>query len=294
VLSRQYAKLCDVGDFDDPELLGAIREVLPERDPKAHVERKAWEMAMLVLFLREVGRLDDSASALAIGAGTERVVFWLANHMGRVVASDIYGEGPFSSVEAPASMLEDPARHAPYPYREDRLEVRWMDARQLELPDETVDVVFSLSSIEHFGSPSDIEGSAREVGRVLRPGGHAVVATDCFARRHPLNAAAVDFAIRVATLGRRYRRATPRRRAVLGEVFTPKELVKRIVEPSGLRLLQPLDLSLSPETWQTVTRISPSGQLEERPEGRYPLVLLRASLSYFTSALLVMEKPAAA
>jgi hypothetical protein len=104
----------------------------------------------------------------------------------------------------------------------------------------------------------------------------------------------VEFAIRVATLGRRYRRATPRRRAVLGEVFTPKELVKRIVEPSGLRLLQPLDLSISPETWQTVTRISPSGQLEEPPEGRYPLVLLRASLSYFTSALLVMEKPAAA
>lgn len=46
-LSRQYVKLCDLSDFRDAELLQRIRELLPERDPEAHVERKAWEMAML-------------------------------------------------------------------------------------------------------------------------------------------------------------------------------------------------------------------------------------------------------
>jgi SAM-dependent methyltransferase len=284
-------KLCDVEDFQDASLLGAVQDLLPERDPVTHIERKAWEMAMLVLFLRDVGRLNEDTEALAIGAGTERVVFWLANHLARVVAGDIYGEGRFSSEEATASMLEDPSQHAPYPYRADRLDVRWMDARRLDFPDESFDVAFSLSSIEHFGSPSEIQRSAVEMGRILRPGGYAVVVTDCFARRHPLNAAPVDFAVRLATLGRRYRRATPRRRAVLGEVFTPRELRSRIVEPSGLRLLQPLDRSLSAETWRTATRIFPDGRLEERPGGHYPLVLLGAGRSFFTSVCLVLQKP---
>jgi SAM-dependent methyltransferase len=265
--------------------------VVPERDPATHVERKVWEIGMLVLFLREAGLLRDDIEALAVGAGTERVLFWLADHLGRVVATDIYGEGPFSSGEAPASMLENPSGHAHGPYREDRLEVRFMDARRLEFEDESFDLVFSLSSIEHFGSPAEIERAAREIGRVLRRGGHAVIATDCFARRHPLNSAPADFAVRLATLGRRYRVATPRRRAVVSEVFTPRELERRIIEPSGLRLLQPLDPSLSEDTWQTATRIFRDGSREDRPEGLYPFVLLRASRSFFTSVCLVLQKP---
>ena len=81
-----------------------------------------------------------------------------------------------------------------------------MDARRLDLPDDSFDVVFSLSSIEHFSSPRAIARAAAEMGRVLRPGGHAFIATECFVRRHPLNAAPVDFAIRLATLGRKRRR----------------------------------------------------------------------------------------
>jgi hypothetical protein len=156
-MRRHYARLADARDFEDPEVLAALRSILPERDPAAHVERKAWEMAMLALFLEDVGVLHDGTEALAIGAGDERIVFWLANR----------------------------------------------------------------------------------VGRVLRPGGHAFLAVDTFVRRDPLNAAPVDFAIRVATLGRRMRAATPRRRAALGEVLTPAELRRWIVEPSGLEPMQP-------------------------------------------------------
>ena len=43
-LSRQYVKLCDVADFEDPELLAVVRELLPERDPVAHAERKVDQM----------------------------------------------------------------------------------------------------------------------------------------------------------------------------------------------------------------------------------------------------------
>jgi SAM-dependent methyltransferase len=291
-LRRRYAKLCDVEDFEDERLLAVLREILPERDPRTHVERKVWEFAMLAMFLEDVGRLGEGTQALAIGAGDERIVFWLANRLGRVVATDIYGEGDFAGREAEPSMLEDPAAHAPFPYREDRLEVRWMDARSLDFPDASFDVCFSLSSIEHFGSPAEIATSAREMARVLRPGGHAFVVTECFVRRHPLNAAPVDLAVRLATLGRRRRQATLRRRAVVDQVFTARELGTRIVAPSGLRLMQPLDLSLSPASWGNLTRSLPEGRLEPRTGEYWPHVLLQADRSVFTSVCLPLEKPA--
>jgi hypothetical protein len=100
-----------------------------------------------------------------------------------------------------------------------------------------------------------------------------VLVTDTFVRRHPLNAAPVDFAVRLGTLGRRRVRATPRRRAVLGEVFTRGELERHIVAPSGLRPMQPLE-----------TRISAAS------EG-HPAILVRAGRSAFTSVCVVLVKP---
>jgi SAM-dependent methyltransferase len=289
-LTRQFAKLCDVGDWDDPELLRALREILPERDPATHVERKVWEFAMLALFLEQTGRMKEQTEALAIGAGDERIVFWLANRLGRVVATDIYGEGGFAGREARASMLEDPAAHAPFPYREDRLEVRWMDARRLGFADDSFDVVFSLSSFEHFGAPAEIAAASRELGRVLRPGGHAFIATECFVERHWTNAAPVDLAVRLATFGAKRKRAGLRRRAVVVEVFTPRELQRLIVEPSGLELMQPLELALPRASRVNVTRTDERG-LHPETGDYWPHVILKASRSLFTSVALPLHKP---
>ena len=290
---RRLAKLCDVRDFEDADVLRVLRDILPERDPLAHVERKVWEFAMLALFLEEAGRLHDETSALAVGAGDERMVFWLANRVGRVVATDIYGQGSFAEREATATMLTDPASHAPFPYREDRLEVLYADARELPFPDAAFDVVFSLSSIEHFGGPADVARAAREMGRVLRPGGHAFVATECFVRLDPRETALADSAVRALTLNRKRRGATPRRRLIEG--FTPRELRTRIVAPSGLELVQPLDLSLSPESWWNLTVTHGDGRLDPATGDFYPHVLLKAGRSVFTSVCLPLRKaPAAA
>ncbi len=131
-LSRHYVKLCDIRDFRDPEVLRMLRDVLPERDPRAHAERKVWEFAMLALFLEDVGRLNDDTRVLALGAGDERILFWLANHVGRVIATDIYGSGDFAGREAEHSMLRNPRAHAPFPYREAGLDVRWMEPGNTE------------------------------------------------------------------------------------------------------------------------------------------------------------------
>jgi ubiquinone/menaquinone biosynthesis C-methylase UbiE len=299
-LRRQYVKLCDVRDFADDEIRERIRSIVPGLELEAELHRKLWEYAMLTLFLEDVGKLDESTEVLSVGAGHEEVLYWLANRVRRVVATDIYGEGAFAAGEAQESMLTNPAAFAPYPYREDRLEVHSMDARALEFPDESFDVVFSLSSIEHFGSSVDIARSAAEMGRVLRPDGYAFVVTECFLRRHPLNSRLVHTFIRAATLGRIGKNATPRHRAI--EVFTPRELHTQIVRPSGLELVQPLDRSLSSESWDNVQSwIHGSGPVRIEPEtgNPFPHVILqirgifpfKTLAAPWTSVALAMRKP---
>jgi ubiquinone/menaquinone biosynthesis C-methylase UbiE len=290
-LTRQYVKLCDVADFTDPQLCAAVGEIEGRPAPRALEERKQWERAMLALVLSELGGLDEEASVLAIGAGSEPVLFWLANRCAMVTATDIYGEGKFAAVEAAESMLRNPAAFSPVDYRQDRLVVRHLDARRLDFPAATFDIAYSLSSIEHFGSPDDIAGSATEMGRVLKPGGTAVVVTECLVHLDPLDRAPVEFALRVGTLGRRRRKATPRRRMALGEAFTPKELDRLIVGPSGLQLVQPLDLSLSAQSWDNLTTVHPDGRLEAATGRLDPHVLLKIRRSVFTSVCLVLRKP---
>lgn len=287
-LSRQYAKLCDVRDFDDARLKEVATEILPERNDSTLRERKVWEFTLLALYLDELGLLCEETSVLSVGAGDERIAFWLANRCGRVVCTDVYGEGDHP--EAEATMLTDPPAHAPFPYREDRLEVLWADAADLPFPAESFDVVYSLSAIEHFGQPDGVLAAAEEIGRVVRPGGHAAIATDCFVDHHIRDWASTESAIRTLSLGRRRRGATPRRRSTVPEVFTLREIRRRIVTASGLRLVQPLDLTVSPESWLNITRVREGGRPEAATGEYWPHILLAAGRSFFTSVFLPLAK----
>lgn len=289
-LTRQYAKVCDLPDFDDTELRSTIADVSPDR-PASEPHRKAWEFAMGALFLRDVGRLDGGSDILDVGAGSEEIVFWLAGRANRVVAVDIYGRGAFGEREATATMLDDPTSHAPYPYPAEKLEVRSMDARHLEFADESFDAVVSFSSIEHFGSAADISRAAREIGRVLRPGGYAFLVTEVFVRQHPIDHAPVLLAVRLATLGRRCQTATLRNRSI-GEVFTRRELDRWLLRPSGLQLMQPIDFSLDERTRENVHWVEPDGSVSSSTGAAYPHILMRAHKSMFTSVCLPLVKPA--
>jgi SAM-dependent methyltransferase len=289
--SRQYVKLCDLPDFDDEQLMAMLRDIAgPALEPGREVHRKLWEYAMLGLFLDEAGALREDASILAIAAGTEEPLFWLANRAGRVVATDIYGEGDFAYREAAATMLSDPAAFAPYPYRAERLEVRSMNALALDFPGESFDAVYSLSSIEHFGGPRETAAAAREMARVLRPGGHAVIVTECLLGRHPLDVPLLNYAIRLASRGRRCATATPRRRAT--DVFTPRELQRDIVGPSGLELVQPLSLAQSPRSRDNIIRWNSDGTLDPERDASRPHIVLQAFGAPWTSVFLALRKPA--
>jgi SAM-dependent methyltransferase len=289
-LSRQYVKLCDLPDFDDARLRAMLREIVGSgHEPREELHRKFWEYAMLGLYLEEVGVLREDAQALAVAAGHEEPVFWMANRVARMVATDIYGEGGFAEREAHASMLTDPGAFAPYPYREDHLEVRSMNALALEFADESFDIVYSLSSIEHFGKPEQVARGAREMARVLRPGGHLVIVTECLIKSHPLDWPSLQFAIRLATLGRRCTNATPRKR--ITDTFTAREIDRYIVRPTGLKLVQPLDRRISPESFDNLTRWVGAGELHPATGDAWPHILLKAQGAPWTSAFLALRKP---
>jgi SAM-dependent methyltransferase len=287
-LSRQYVKLCEREDFDSPEFLSILEEIVPDLPSARLIHRKHWEYAMLGLYLTEVGALTEQSEALAVAAGHEETLYWLANRVGRVVATDIYGQGSFGEREAAASMLGDASAFAPVEYRKDHLEVREMNALDLRFPDDTFDIVYSLSSIEHFGGLTGAAQGVREMARTLRSGGHLLITTECLVGRHVLDLAPVQFAIRLATMGRRCAQATPRRRAT--EVFTPAELVKHIVRSSGLELVQALDLEVSDQSFENLARMGPDGQPMTSSGSVFPHIMLRAFGAPWTSVFLALRK----
>lgn len=285
-LRRQYVKLCELRDFADPTVDARIAEIVPGLQPPEQLRRKYWEYALLTLFLEDLGLLHEDARVLSVGAGNETVLFWLANRVAKVVATDIYGEGSFGEYEAARAMLSDPASLSPYPYRESHLDVRHMDARKLEFPDGSFDAVFSLSSIEHFGSRADIRRSAEEMGRVLRRGGGAFVVTECFLGHSAFSSLTVQETGSRVTGGRLFG-AT--------RIFTPRTLASEIVEPSGLELVQPLDATPH-EGSANVIELNTRRRITSTTGAEYPHIVVRAKRfgvrsQKWTSAALAMSKP---
>lgn len=280
-LSRQYAKLCDIEDFEDERLRSRAAELRPDLDLQWQFDRKSWEMANATLLLEDCDLLVPASEVLSVAAGKEAVLFWLARRVGRTVATDIYGRGEFASTEAPPEMLADPWSFDPHGGPPGNLEVAEMDARELRFADATFDAVICLSSIEHFGSPADIRRAAAEIGRVLRPGGVAYIATELQLAPAPGPRRALEAAVRGLSGGRVWRR----------EVFTPETLQRDVIEPSGLRLMQPLDLGISPRSYANLAHRRWRGDLRTASGRFHPHIVLEVRGERFTSVGLPLRKP---
>jgi ubiquinone/menaquinone biosynthesis C-methylase UbiE len=193
---------------------------------------------------------------LSVGAGHECVLYWLANHAGRVVATDMYSgrwqnEG---AREGNAEVVHRARDFAPFPYRDDRLIFLKMDGRRLALADETFDVAYSLSSIEHFGGfPAACE-AIEEMARVLKPGGLLVLATE-------------------------YILSGPDHY----EAFRPDE-VRALTRRAGLRFVQPIDESV-------YTRYEYVPVDVEKNPFQTPHMVVRIGDTIFTSVMAFLEKP---
>lgn len=130
-------------------------------------------LAALVVDIAEPAGGDQ---VLDVACGTGILTRTAAGHAGpgsRVVGVDVN----------PAMI--DVARSVPVP---DGCDITWMegDGTALDLPDDTFDLVLCQQGLQFF---SDRDAGVREMWRVLRPGGRAVVAVWQGVDAHPLYAA---------------------------------------------------------------------------------------------------------
>jgi SAM-dependent methyltransferase len=182
-------KLCCIEDWDNNE----VKQIIPKfqdityynkcqgvlaRKP-GQIHRKDWEWALGIIAMKRFGKLNENNKAIGVGAGKELILFYLANHIGHVYATDLYSTKDWENF-APSDFPENPGKYSPFSYNQSALTVLRMNATQLEFPSNSADVVFSFSSIEHFGGEnySGALKSLKEMERVLKPGGIAVVATE--------------------------------------------------------------------------------------------------------------------
>jgi SAM-dependent methyltransferase len=169
------SRVCDAQDFFDPEILDIMRTM--QMIPSVH--RKQWEYVMHVRAMEASGALHDQADVLGIACEAEPVIFYAAKNARSVLATDLYAGSGNSPGWAAGRLREaDVYERSPFPYPRDRLQVRTMDMRHIDAKDESFDLVWSSSSIEHLGSTSEIRAALCEVARVLRPGGVHLLTTE--------------------------------------------------------------------------------------------------------------------
>jgi SAM-dependent methyltransferase len=182
-------KICCIEDWENHE----VKEIIPKlqdityynkcqgilaRKP-GQIHRKDWEWALGIIAMKRFGKLNNKNTALGIGAGRELILFYLTNYLDHLYATDLYSRKEWENF-APVDFLDNPSKYAPFPYDQSALTVLRMDGTKLEFPSDSFDIVFSFSSIEHFGGAnhSGALKSLKEMERVLKPGGIAIVATE--------------------------------------------------------------------------------------------------------------------
>jgi SAM-dependent methyltransferase len=250
----QLCELANPAKWHNPEWLELLRSLGLSDEPLA-MHRKPYEFTQLLYGCQRLGMLRPDASIISIGAGHEQVLYWLANHVQRVVATDMY-EGAWTDVlarEGDPAVLDDPDRYAPFPYRRECLEFRRMDGRHLDYPDGSFDVAYSLSSIEHFGGFDGAARTMREMARVLKPGGVLAVATEYVLNGPPHE-----------------------------ETFQPED-IHGLIRESGLRLVEPIDERVYERYQMTPVRIQLTPFLS-------PHMVVQLDDTVFTSVFLFLRK----
>jgi SAM-dependent methyltransferase len=222
-------QLTDTFKWFDPDWLAAMRALNCSwaYSPPDFVHRKAWEWTQCIFGLDWLGAFRPTNRALGVGVGWEPLSYFFSNYLEEVVATDLYPtEGQWATDDAREGnpkILDDPDQFAPFAYRKERLKFLRMDGKVLAFPDASFDVVWSCSSIEHFGKHAGAAQSMREIERVLKPGGVVAMITE-YVLPDPVTGA--------------HDRFHP-------EYFNLRCLYESLLAPvPGLRLVQHLDLSL--------------------------------------------------
>ncbi len=182
------SELTNPARYDDPEWMRIHRDLEAYaidkhcfRHTSGQVYRKGWEWTHCLFGLQQLGAITPSASAVGVGVGREPVIFYLADRIAAVVATDMYDNGAWSTSqgkEASREMVEVAKANCPASTDFSRIRFENQDGTRLTYDDDRFDIAWSLSSIEHFGGHGAACKALSEMGRVVRPGGIVAVATE--------------------------------------------------------------------------------------------------------------------
>ena len=259
-------RLCSLEDWYNEEFRQTLSEI-HKLNPLGQIHRKDWEWAIGIIAMKRFNKLNEKSVALGVGSGTETIPFYLANKIKHVYATDIYGEAENWNHASPPDFIENPKKYAPFPYNEDAFSVLRMNGTRLVFPSDIFDIVFSFSSIEHFGGKhhSGSLKSMKEIQRVLKKGGIAVIATEYIinGKDHP-------------------------------EYFNEKTIYSDLIDKlDSLKLVEPLDLRITTKTLDTVIDIEVDANwdsMDTNFKKNHPLILVRNRSILFTSVMLVFKK----
>ena len=109
---------------------------------------------------------------LDVGCGRGLLLVGAARRLstGTATGVDIWQAEDLSG-NRPSAALENARREGVA----DRVEVQTADMRKIPFPEATFDVVVSSAAIHNLYSPADREKAIREIVRVLKPGGRALI-----------------------------------------------------------------------------------------------------------------------
>ena len=243
-------RLCYVEDLENSEIMGILSSLQQD------FSKRSWEWALAIVAMRRYGKLNNNSKAIGIASSKEPLLFYLANNVNHVYATDLYDSTKDS--HTPSDFPENPKKYAPFPYKEDALTVLRMDATNLEFPPESFDIAFSISSIEHFGGKNH-SGALRclkEIERVLKTGGIAVITTEYILndKEHP-------------------------------EFFNRRTIYDDLINKlQKLQLVEPLDLRITTRTLDTAM-----GMYDDTADIAHPHILIRYGDILFTSVMLVFQ-----
>jgi SAM-dependent methyltransferase len=254
-LDVQLCELANPAKWDNPKWVSLLRSLQTIPDDKLSMHRKAYEFTQTLFGIERLGRLRDDTRVLSVAAGHECLLYWLANRVGYVVASDLYDSEwrAARAGEGNEDVTKKPEEFAPFPYRRERLVFSKMDGCKLAFRDGSFDVAYSLSSIEHFGGFEGARDAVEEMARVVCPGGLVAIATE-------------------------YLLSGPRSH----ETFPPEE-IRALATLPGLKLVEPIDERVPTRYDMAVV------DLRTNPY-QTPQMLVRDNDTVFTSVMMFLER----
>ena len=128
-----------------------------------------------------------------------------------------------------------------------------MNALDLRFEPETFDVVFCLSSIEHFGGDTAARHASAEMHRVAKPGGVVAITTECLINDDPeLDLPGLLF-------------------------FSQKSLQGLAESVPGLELVEPIDFQIGEETRKSSQSLAQAiADVQSRGVKKFPHIVLSA------------------